>query len=814
MVRILNNLLLNQILILSLLFMLSTSSNEDKNEITIIINATKSSEIINSRYNNNISKVIVNGEESNINEYKNYLKSGENEITIVFRNKLNSCEYMFEYKFNNLSNIIKISLKNIDLSEVKNMGSMFHCCYYLLSLDLSNVNTSSVTNMREMFYHCDRIKSLDLSHLDTSSVTNMGEMFYYCDSLVSLDLSHFNTSSVTNMERMFISCHSLVSLDLSHFDTSSVTNMERMFYYCESLISLNLRNINTSSVRNMAYMFYGCFKLVSLDLSNFDTSLVTNMRYMFHDCESLKYLDISSFNTSSVKDMELMFYRCILLTSLNLRHFNTSSVTNMHKMFQRCFGLVSLDISSFNTSSITNMGWLFQYCEKLQSLDLSNFDTSLVTNMEAIFFDCMSLSSLNIRSFNTSSVKIMAYMFHNCEVLTSLYISNFDTSSVTNMAYMFYNCHSLTSLKIEELNLSKLNNTDNMFYQCTSLKYLNLTNFYSDINTYARMFSNCNSDLIYCIDDTKEYQFLSELKNYRKSCSDMCTKYYSKKYIKESNSCIDSCSTEIIYKYDFNNICLEKCPNNTILSDDNITCNSIEDNKSDKNNKKKIILGITIPVAIIVLVAIIIFIIKCPDKINCCKKNQHLNDSDITNSTGGSSSSINKVKIIFIFNKDKTEISKSPQTSMKDLIDSYLKIKPMQNKDKIIFKFNGDRYKYEDVINNNNEISSVFPVNVNDIEILVERIDNKDEEKIKIIFNYNQVKNVIFVSPKTQIKKLIDLYLTRKQFQSEIYFLFDGKSMTCDEAINNNDEISTIIPNGTKEKEILVYDLRTQSTQN
>ena len=215
------------------------------------------------------------------------------------------------------------------------------------------------------------------------------------------------------------------------------------------------------------------------------------------------------------------------------------------------------------------------------------------------------------------------------------------------------------------------------------------------------------------------------------------------------------------------------------------------------------------------MVAIIIIFIKCYDKIkNCCKKNQHLNDSDITNSTGGSSSSINKVKIIFIFNKDKTEISTSPQTSMKDLIDSYLKIKPMQNKDKIIFKFNEDRFKYEDVINNNNEISSFFPMGVGDIEILVERIDNKDEEKIKIIFNYNQVKNEIFVSPKTQIKQLIDLYLTKKQFQSEIYFLFDGKSMTCDEAINNNDEISTIVTNGTKEKEILVYDLRTQSTQN
>ena len=365
---------------------------------------------------------------------------------------------------------------------------------------------------------------------------------------------------------------------------------------------------------------------------------------------------------------------------------------------------------------------MFQYCEKLKSLDLSNFDTSLVTNMEAIFFDCWSLTSLNIRSFNTSSVKIMAYMFYNCLVLTSLDISNFDTSSVTNMKYMFYNCHSLTSLKIEELNLSKLNNTDNMFYLCSSLKYLNLSNFYPDINTYAGMFSYCNSDLIYCIDDTKEYQFLSELKNYRKSCSDMCTKYYSKKYIKESNSCIDTCSTEIIYKYDFNNICFENCPINTILADDNVTCNSIEDNASDKSNKKKIIIAITIPVAIVVLIVIIIFIIKCIDKINCCKQNQNLSDISNSNITAESSNSINNIKIIFNYNKDKTEISASPQTSMKDLIDSYLSNKQFQNKENITFKLNGVRYKYEDAINNNNEISSFIPININEIEILVERI--------------------------------------------------------------------------------------------
>ena len=87
----LNNLPLKQILVLSLFFMITSAINDDKNEIIIIINANISSDIIDYSYYNKISQVIVNGEESNIDEYKNHLKIGENEINIVFKEKLNNC---------------------------------------------------------------------------------------------------------------------------------------------------------------------------------------------------------------------------------------------------------------------------------------------------------------------------------------------------------------------------------------------------------------------------------------------------------------------------------------------------------------------------------------------------------------------------------------------------------------------------------------------------------------------------------------------------------------------------------------------------
>ena len=584
----LNIIPLNQILIL---YLLSYSICEDKNEISIIIDTNMGSQIINYRYNEFIFKVIVNGIESNITKYKNHLKSGENEIIILFIIKLSSCQNMFYHIYN----ILKMNLSHFDLSEVKNMGYMFADCNSLVSLDLSN--------------------------FDTSSVTNMGYMFQSCFGLESLDISRFNTSLITTMLYMFQYCRKLKSLDLSNFDTSLVTTMEGTFYECLSLSSLNIKSFNTSSVKTMKYMFYNCFALTSIDFSNFDTSLVTNMKYMFECDKKIKYFELKYFNTSSVVDMGNMFYGCISLISLN-------------------FG-------------------------------------------------------------------------------------KFDTSSVTNMQNMFYNCHSLITLKIEELNLLKLKKTDLMFYNCSSLQYLNLSNFYSNITSVTGMFGHCNRNLIYCIDDRKEYQFLSELKNYRKSCSDICYKYFSKKYLKENNSCIDSCANEVIYKYDFNNNCIEKCPDNTILGNDNLTCHSIEIENKENN------FGI-----------ILFFIVFCP------------------------------ILLLLIF--------------------FLIAIKCRQKKK-----------------NNNNENEILIDHGANNIHTYTHReVQNIGDETIKIIFNFNQERTIIFKHRRTSFKNLIISYKERKQFKNIEMFIFilDGIHFNYNEAINDERKLSEFIPRDIKEKEIIVYD--------
>jgi flagellar basal body-associated protein FliL len=299
-----------------------------------------------------------------------------------------------------------------------------------------------------------------------------------------------------------------------------------------------------------------------------------------------------------------------------------------------------------------------------------------------------------------------------------------------------------------------------MFYLCDSLEYINLTNFNSNITSSSGMFNFCNPNLIYCIDDNKEYQILSELKNYKKSCSDMCTKYYLKKYIKEDNSCIDSCSTEIIYKYDFNNTCLENCPNNTILANDNVSCiliedneknttnntsddntsnDDIKDNNNDNNNnkdttnngngKKNLIIIISIISCVFILTGIIFFIKMCRNRAKKDKNNESLLQIELQNINTIDDEEVldepeerlgdDFVKIIFNFNQERTEIFELRQTSLKNLIISYTKTKQFENRKMIFFIFDGKKISYDEAINDDRKLSDFIPEDLKEKEILV-----------------------------------------------------------------------------------------------
>ena len=471
--------------------------------------------------------------------------------------------------FGSCSNLTSLNLSNFNTFQVKNMFGMFHSCKSLIFLDLSNFITNKTTTMEHMFYSCSSLISLDLRGFYTAQVTNMDSMFYSCNNLTFLDLKSFNTAQVTNMKKMFYSCSSLVSLDISSFKTHNVTNMENMFYLCGSLISIDLRSFNTSQTASTYGMFSFCTSLKSLDLRNFDTSHVWNMGEMFRSCFDLTSLFLNNFNTSSVTSMINMFYECKSLKFLDISSFNTSKVSIMGQMFSKCESLISLNLNNFNTKLINNMCYMFKDCISLKSLCLDNFDTSSVTNMNGMFYNCSSLVSLNLKSFNLKNNKDTGIMFQYCHSLTTLDLSNLKNASPENMYAMFYGCESLISLDLRSFDISLVYDMSSLFYNCKSLISLNLMNFNNfnlskTINS-ANMFDNCNKSLRYCINEEK---ILSNIKSQLNTftnlnCSDDCFSNSINKFILEKRQCIDNCSNDDYYKYEYESICYHSCPNGT-----------------------------------------------------------------------------------------------------------------------------------------------------------------------------------------------------------------------------------------------------------
>lgn len=238
------------------------------------------------------------GSETDVIVYANYPVGEKTYKTCISSNKCanNDTAYNTRYMFNgsqmkNCNNIVSIVFsKDIDTSNVTNMGAMFTNCYSLTNLELGTLNTSNVTNMSYMFSGCKAITDLNLNGFDTSNVTNMRDMFANCESLTSLDLSNFNTSKVTDMESMFSGALSLLSLDISNFDTSNVTRMGFMFSSGNAYYSMSL---------------------TSLDLSSFDTKNTIRMCYMFQRCPSLQTIYVTKDKwTTSQADVSGMFNSC------------------------------------------------------------------------------------------------------------------------------------------------------------------------------------------------------------------------------------------------------------------------------------------------------------------------------------------------------------------------------------------------------------------------------------------------------------------------------------------------------------------------
>ena len=217
---------------------------------------------------------------------------------------------------------------------------------------------------------------------------------------------------------------------------------------------------------SLAYMFSGLSKLTTIKgLSNLQTSDITSVAHLFDGCKSLKELDLpGNIVTQSVTDISHMFDGCTNLSAIQgLDKFDTNSVTSMNSLFTGCYALTELDLpDKFVTQSVTDISHMFDGCTNLSAIQgLDKFDTNSVTSMNSLFTGCYALTELDLPDkFVTQSVTDISHMFDGCIALTSIQgLDKFDTSKVTNMSFMFRWDYVLQSLDLQSFDMSSVTDT-------------------------------------------------------------------------------------------------------------------------------------------------------------------------------------------------------------------------------------------------------------------------------------------------------------------------------------------------------------------
>ena len=355
-------------------------------------------------------------------------------------------------------------------------------------------------------------------------------------------------NKISTCELMFRDLDNIIEVDLSDFDTSEVTSMRQMFSYCTKLEKINFGNINTSSVENMDYLFQACSALTSIDLSFVDTSKVTTMNYMFSDCTKLKFLDLSNFETSNLNNIEYIFYRCTSIECLNLYSFKLKNTIKKSGAIIAISSNVKYCINDTGTKELLLGTYAISNCSNECFNNKIIIKDTIITDL--ILGPCD--NNQYIFKYNNS-----CYL----ECPNDTYPLNVNPIAINIGKRECFD-------KTPEGYFLDINNK--VYKKC----YKNCKFCYGAGNEANNNCKECITNFIflneskYCNNCYKHcnYYYFNESNDY--NCIEKCQGYHNKLII-DLNKCIDNCTKDVIYQYEFNNNCYKYCPNGTYKLEDN-----------------------------------------------------------------------------------------------------------------------------------------------------------------------------------------------------------------------------------------------------
>ena len=155
-------------------------------------------------------------------------------VTAIQPTTLESAYYLFQ----GCSNCTEIDMTNIDISQCKNLDSMFSQCSKLTNIiGLEDMDVSNVTGFSSIFANSGLEGDIVLPWtINTSERVNMTSMFWNTK-VTSLDLRTWDTSHVWNFPSIFSGCSELETIYVSDkWTLSAAEYASNMFNNCPKLI--------------------------------------------------------------------------------------------------------------------------------------------------------------------------------------------------------------------------------------------------------------------------------------------------------------------------------------------------------------------------------------------------------------------------------------------------------------------------------------------------------------------------------------------------------------------------------------------------
>ena len=523
---------------------------------------------------------------------------------------------------NKTENVIKLIWNdNLKVSYIYSIAYLFKNCEKITEIDLSNFDASKTKYIEEMFWNCISLTSINFTNFYTPQVTQMNHLFYNCISLKELNLSDFVTNNVKKMNSMFSNCISLISLNLSNFNTSQVSMMYYMFNNCSSLKHLDISSLKIPNLNDTYNMFNYCPLLTSLDLSNFKSYRVINVYRTFVNCSSLNFVDISFFRFSNDFSYD-MFSGSSNIKAINIYHAYFSDFTLkiniMEKIFQINTNIIVCGNNSFFTYinegplcevNISCMNKIFYmdssytdfFC-KTRCLNESYNNTCPEFPLEnkEINNDLYNNSTSNENNNNNIFTTDIPYNEIN-DNRSSIFSDDifFDHSDTIMDTTIYYDKTMSETIQNDDSNIVtfiEVTNNDPTFNNSTFINVEFITNtinsetinIISNISNsiYSELYNTTNMIIpLECYSSCKACEIEGNESNH--NCLECKDNYKFELYISNYKNCYNNCSN--YYMYEYNNICYNKCPENTISSKYYQCEEIINIINSTENNKSKFV---------------------------------------------------------------------------------------------------------------------------------------------------------------------------------------------------------------------------------